>query len=87
MSGDDGSMFNIKSKMKKLFVIIILFSLAVKGGEVNSWECNKYDGAKIIGEDGEYLGELGPSWKTDSIYNTSSQYSSTWSSSSIFNNN
>jgi len=40
-----------------------------------------------LGEDGEYLGELGPSWKTDSIYNTSSQYSSTWSSSSIFNSN
>ena len=80
-------MFNIKSKMKELFAIIILFSLTVKGGEVNSWECNKYEGAKIIGEDGEYLGEVGPSWKTDSIYNTSSQYSSTWSSSSIFNSN
>ena len=54
---------------------------------MNSWECNKYDGAKIVGEDGEYLGQLGPSWNRDSIYNSSSEYSSTWSSSSIFNDN
>ena len=43
------------------------------------------DGAKIVGQDGEYLGQLGPSWNRDSIYNSSSEYSSTWSSNSIFN--
>jgi len=60
-------------------------SISLKSGEVNSWECNKYDGAKIYGEDGEFLGTLGPGWKTDSIFNSSSSYSSTWSTTSIFN--
>ena len=59
--------------------------MAIHSGEVNSWECNKFDGAKIVGQDGEYLGQLGPSWNRDSIYNSSSEYSSTWSSNSIFN--
>ena len=74
--------------MKALLLIISpLFSLVIHSGEVNSWECNKFDGAKIVSQDGEYLGQLGPSWHTDSIYNSSSQYSSTWSRNSIFNTN
>ena len=43
------------------------------------------EGANIIGDDGTYLGKLGPKWLTDSIFNSSSTYSSTWSSDSIFN--
>jgi len=73
--------------MKKIILLWLLFPLAVHSGEVNSWECNKFNGAKIVGQDGEYLGELGPSWNRDSIYNSSSEYSSTWSSNSIFNDN
>ena len=61
--------------------------MAIHSGEVNSWECNKFDGAKIISQDGEYLGQLGPSWNRDSIFNSSSEYSSTWSRNSIFNTN
>jgi len=53
--------------------------------EVNSWECGNFEGAKIVAEDGTELGELGPQWETDSIFNASSEYSSTWSSESIFN--
>tara|TARA_A100001234_G_scaffold221307_1_gene236789 strand:- start:416 stop:805 length:390 start_codon:yes stop_codon:yes gene_type:complete len=71
--------------MKKILIFFTVFSLTSNAGEVNSWECYKYEGAKIVGQDGEYLGELGPSWNRDSIYNSSSEYSSTWSRNSIFN--
>ena len=53
--------------------------------EVNSWDCGEFDGAKLIAEDGTELGTLGPKWKSESIYNDSSEHSSTWSSESIFN--
>ena len=70
--------------MKVIFIIVSLtplFALA----EVNSWECGKFEGAKIVAEDGTELGVLGPQWETDSIFNDSSEYSSTWSNESIFN--
>tara|TARA_B100001250_G_scaffold182328_1_gene156891 strand:+ start:215 stop:604 length:390 start_codon:yes stop_codon:yes gene_type:complete len=73
--------------MKVLLLISIPLSLVIHSGEVNSWECNKFEGAKIVSQDGEYLGQLGPSWHSDSIYNSSSEYSSTWSRNSIFNTN
>ena len=73
--------------MKRALLITALFSMVIHSGEVNSWECNKFDGAKIISQDGEYLGQLGPSWNRDSIFNSSSEYSSTWSSDSIVNDN
>tara|TARA_Y100000996_G_scaffold103254_1_gene75400 strand:+ start:397 stop:786 length:390 start_codon:yes stop_codon:yes gene_type:complete len=73
--------------MKRALLITALFSMVIHSGEVNSWECNKFDGAKIISQDGEYLGQLGPSWNRDSIFNSGSEYSSTWSSDSIFNDN
>ena len=73
--------------MKRALLITVLFSMVIHSGEVNSWECNKFDGAKIISQDGEYLGQLGPSWNRDSIFNSSSEYSSTWSYDSIFNDN
>lgn len=63
----------------------LLLFIYVYSGEVESWECNKFDGARIISGDGIFLGELGPGWRTDSIFNSSSSYSSTWSQSSIFN--
>lgn len=40
-----------------------------------------------MSSDGKYLGTLGPSWKRDSIYNDSSEYSSGWSLNSIYNKN
>ena len=54
-------------------------------GELESWECDKFNGAIIIASDGTQLGILGESWKSDSIFNSSSKHSSTWSNDSIFN--
>ena len=73
--------------MRNIFLILGFLSLPslLYAGEVNSWDCNKFDGAKIIGDDGEFLGVLGPRWVTDSIFNDSSSYASSWSQNSIFN--
>ena len=71
--------------MKIIIFIIIFLKSFLLLSEVNSWECNKFEGAKIIAEDGTYLGELGPKWKTNSIFNDSSKYSSSWSSESVYN--
>ncbi len=68
-------------------ILSIIFVNYVSSAEVNSWECGKFEGATIIGGDETYLGKLGPKWLTDSIFNTSSKYSSAWSYESIFNNN
>ena len=68
------------------FSIVLIANInTAYAGEINSWECNKFNEARIIGEDGDYLGKLGPYYITDSIYGTSSSYSSTYSSNSIFN--
>ena len=72
--------------MRKLCLVLILCNLPnLFSGEINSWDCNKFDGARIIAGDGEFLGVLGPSWNADSIFNNSSSYASSWSQSSIFN--
>ena len=70
---------------KFLLTLILLNFPSLYSGEVNSWDCNKFDGAQIISGDGEFLGVLGPKWMSDSIYNDSSSYANTWSQSSIFN--
>ena len=70
------------------FILIFIFILNASNlisGEVNSWECYEFEGAKIIGGDGEFLGTLGPAWQTESIFNDSSSYASTWSQNSLFN--
>ena len=69
------------------FAFIFPSNLFLFAGEVNSWECSKFENAKVYGSDDEYLGELGPSWLSDSIYNSYSSYASSWSSNSIFNDN
>jgi|TARA_B110000116_G_C16271311_1_gene330959 hypothetical protein len=69
----------------KKLVALLLLSPIVHGGEMNSWECSSFEGAKIIGEDGDYLGRVGPSYNSDSIFNSSSSYSTSYSSNSIFN--
>ena len=70
-----------------LFIAVFFFSFASSAGEVNTWDCNKFDGSKIISDDGKFLGVLGPTWITDSIFNDSSEYANTWSQTSIFNKN
>lgn len=73
-------------KTYKFFIALtLIFTNNIFSGEVNSWECNKFEDAVVIGDSGVYLGKLGPGWMTDSIFNSSSNFSSTWSSNSIFN--
>ena len=84
-------MKKIKSKKKffktkcYIFFIALLVNFEIFAAEVNSWECSKFDGSSIIGDDGTYLGKLGPSWLSDSIFNSSSSYGNSWSQNSIFN--
>ena len=78
-------MFGCMIKGVRFIILILLLSPPLAIAEVNSWQCSEFEGAKIIAEDGTELGEIGPKWKTDSIFNESSQYSSTWSYQSIFN--
>ena len=72
-------------KLNSIFFIILQASLEINAASVNSWECSKFEGSKIIGDKNIYLGKLGPPWLADSIFNSSSTYSSTWSQNSIFN--
>ena len=65
-------------------LFVLFFCTFSQAGEINSWECSKFEDAKIY-SDSSYLGSLGPSWSSDSIFNTSSEYSTTWSQNSIFN--
>jgi len=55
---------------------IICISVTISSAEIRSWECGKFEDSKIMSSDGKYSGTLGPSWKRDSIYNDSSEYSS-----------
>ena len=75
-----------KVSFKSLLLFLWLISFSESSySDINSWDCSKLEGSKIYSSDGDYLGELGPSWKTDSIYNSSSEYSSSWSQDSIYN--
>ena len=71
--------------MKNILLVISIIFHTVVQAEVDVWDCNELKGAKIVSSDGEYLGTLGPSWGSDSIYNEYSEYSSEWGSNSIYN--
>ena len=71
--------------MKKLILISALLLIASNGWAVSSYECYELDGAKIIAEDGTFLGTLGDSYEPDSIYNEYSDHGSTYDSDSIWN--
>ena len=75
-----------KLHIKSLGIFIaVLCNSYIIAGEVNSWDCYKFNGARIVAEDNVFLGILGPAWMIDSIYNSNSSYGSTWSQNSIFN--
>lgn len=75
-----------KFKYISLLSLLSLLSLnIVYAGEMNSWECSKFNNARVFGEDSDYLGRLGPSYGTDSIFNSSSSYGNTYGTNSIFN--
>ena len=64
--------------MKYFKVIIIILVVQLLENELHAelywYECNQIEGAKIIAEDGTYLGTMGDSYNTDSIYNNYSSY-------------
>ena len=65
-------------------LLIISISSGVEA-ELSSWDCYKLEGAKIIADDGTYLGTLDDSYKSDSIYNDYSDYGNEYNSESIWN--
>ena len=71
--------------MKHLFLISAALLFSFNTWAVSSYECYELDGAKIIAEDGTYLGTLGDSYESDSIYNEYSDHGSTYDSDSIWN--
>mgnify|MGYP000887348181 CR=1 FL=1 len=71
--------------MKKLISILVLLLCSNSWSEISSYRCYELEGAKIISEDGTYLGTLGDSYESDSIYNEYSDYGNTYNSESIWN--
>ena len=65
-------------------IAITFISFSAKA-ELSSWDCYKLEGAKIIAEDGTYLGTLDDSYKSDSIYNDYSDYGNEYNSDSVWN--
>ena len=60
----------IAKKISLSIILILSFSYELKAGEVMVWDCNKFENARIVGEDGTYLGKLRPSWMNESIFNS-----------------
>ncbi len=67
-----------------ILLSFLLFSSFVEASKLSSWECYELEGAKIVAEDGTFLGTLDDSYSSDSIYNSFSDYSSSYSSNSIW---
>ena len=63
-------------KYFKEIIMILAFLLLANElhAELSWYECNEIEGAKIIAEDGTYLGTMGDSYNSDSIYNDYSSY-------------
>jgi len=71
---------------KKFFIItFVSLSNITFASDLNSWDCYKLEGAKIIAEDGTYLGKIEDNYDSDSIYNKYSEYGNSYSSNSIWN--
>ena len=64
-----------------MYILILISTLLLVASnswaDTSSYRCYELDGAKIIAEDGTYLGSLGESYESDSIYNEYSDYGST----------
>ena len=80
--------------------MLILFNLpALNSGEVNSWDCNKFDGARIMVMESFRCSWLAGIWiqfsmihllmlvhgHKSSIFNTSTDYGNSYSNLSVFN--
>ena len=66
--------------------VILLFLLPLSClAETSSYRCYELEGSKIIAEDGTFLGRLGESYETNSIYNEYSDHGNTYGGASIWN--
>ena len=71
---------------KKIFIItFVSLSNITFASDLNSWDCYKLEGAKIIAEDGTYLGKIEDDYDSNSIYNEYSEYGNSYNSDSIWN--
>lgn len=70
---------------KKIFVIFITSVSFNSFTQVSSWDCYELEGAKIIADDGTYLGTIDDQYGSDSIYNEYSDYGNEYSAESIWN--
>ena len=64
----------MKNILKVIFIAFFLHFPLSSNAELSWYECNEIEGAKIIAEDGTYLGTMGDSYNSDSIYNDYSSY-------------
>ena len=61
------------------------FTSTILSSDISSWDCYKFEGAKIIGEDGTFLGSLESGYNSDSIYNSYGDYGSSYCTDCIWN--
>jgi hypothetical protein len=52
----------------------MIISYSFSSFATSSYECYELEGSKVIAEDGTYLGIIGESYESDSIYNDYSDY-------------
>ena len=73
--------------MKKLFLFLcLLLATNTSFSEtLSSYRCFELEGAKIIAEDGTFLGTLDDSYSADSIFNDYSDHGTDYSADSIWN--
>ncbi len=73
--------------MKKLLLLIsLLLTTNTSFSEtLSSYRCFELEGAKIIAEDGTFLGTLDDSYSADSIFNEYNDHGTDYSSDSIWN--
>ena len=73
------------NKMLTIIILIASLGLSLHADEVSSYRCYELEGAKIVAEDGTYLGTLDDSYASDSIYNEYSDHGSTYGDESLWN--
>ena len=73
-----------KNHYTSLFLLLI-FSSNFHSESLSSYRCFELEGAKIIAEDGTFLGTLDNSYSSDSIFNQFSDFGKEYHSDSIWN--
>jgi hypothetical protein len=71
--------------MQLVLFSCLVFISRVESSELSSFRCSEVEGAKIIGENGSYLGTLDDHYETDSIFSDYNDYGSSYSQESIWN--